>query len=89
MSTDPTDALVSARWLAERIGDPGVSILDATWHFVFTGDEERGRYEATGFRYRLRSAARDVAHFGEALDPGAHIVKLGNARQRSHSVRAV
>lgn len=39
-------ALVSTDWLAERLDDPSIRVVDATWHLPTVGREGRGDYEA-------------------------------------------
>ena len=44
MQDDP-GTLVSAGWLAERLGDPGVRVLDGTWFMPSEGRDARAEHE--------------------------------------------
>ncbi len=46
-SADDPSALVSTAWLAERLGDPGLRVLDASWHLPASGRDAAAEY-ATG-----------------------------------------
>ena len=43
---DDPRTLVSTRWLAERLKDPDLRILDASWYLPDTGRDGRAEYEA-------------------------------------------
>ena len=43
---DPSDALVSTDWLAERLGAPDVRVVDATWFLPNAGRDARAEYAA-------------------------------------------
>ncbi|MFV0408586.1 MAG: 3-mercaptopyruvate sulfurtransferase [Paracoccus sp. (in: a-proteobacteria)] len=45
MSDDP-NLLVSTGWLAARLDDPRIRILDASWHMPAAGRDARAEYEA-------------------------------------------
>lgn len=40
------DALVTTAWLAERLGDPSIRVVDATWYLPTDGRDARSRFEA-------------------------------------------
>lgn len=40
------DSLVSTGWLADHLGEPGLTILDATWHMFATGRSGADEYSA-------------------------------------------
>ena len=42
----PTSPLVSTDWLAERLGDPAVRVLDASWYLPSAGRDARAEYRA-------------------------------------------
>jgi thiosulfate/3-mercaptopyruvate sulfurtransferase len=42
----PLPALVSTGWLAERLGDPAVRPVDASWYFESSGRDARAEFEA-------------------------------------------
>jgi thiosulfate/3-mercaptopyruvate sulfurtransferase len=43
--TDPiTSPLVSAAWLAERLGDPNLVVLDGSWHMPAEGRDAKAEY---------------------------------------------
>lgn len=46
MSFFPLPPLVSTAWLAERLGDPGLVILDTSWHLPTTGRAARQEFGA-------------------------------------------
>jgi thiosulfate/3-mercaptopyruvate sulfurtransferase len=53
-TADDPRTLVSTRWLAERLGDPDLRILDASWYLPDTGRDGRAEYDAAhipGARY--------------------------------------
>jgi thiosulfate/3-mercaptopyruvate sulfurtransferase len=41
-----TDLLVSPRWLADRLGRPGVKVVDGSWHLPTQGRDARAEYVA-------------------------------------------
>lgn len=43
---DPSDALVSTEWLAERLKAPDVRVVDATWFLPNAGRDARAEYAA-------------------------------------------
>ncbi|HUV32487.1 MAG TPA: 3-mercaptopyruvate sulfurtransferase [Devosiaceae bacterium] len=42
----PASALVDPQWLADRLGDAGLSIVDASWHMPADGRDARAEFEA-------------------------------------------
>lgn len=46
MNDIKVDTLVDTGWLADRLGDPAIRIVDATWHLPTVGREGRADYEA-------------------------------------------
>ena len=42
--TDRTDRLVSTDWLADRLGDPGVAIVDASWYLPAQNRDPRAEF---------------------------------------------
>lgn len=40
------DSLVTTQWLADRLGDPDLTIVDASWHMPATNRSGRAEYEA-------------------------------------------
>jgi thiosulfate/3-mercaptopyruvate sulfurtransferase len=44
--SDISGGLVSTGWLAERLGQPGLRILDASWHMPATGRDARAEFAA-------------------------------------------
>ena len=44
MATDHSSPLVSAQWLAERINDPGVAVLDAGFFLPAQGRNAAAEY---------------------------------------------
>jgi thiosulfate/3-mercaptopyruvate sulfurtransferase len=45
-ATAPLPPLVSTDWLAERLGDPAVRVLDASWYLPSAGRDARAEYRA-------------------------------------------
>ncbi len=59
-----TDPMVSAAWLAERLGDPAVSVFDASWHMPTSGRDPHAEYLAAhipGARFFDLEVVRDLA----------------------------
>lgn len=44
--SDPFPALVSSQWLAERLGKPGLRVVDASWYMPNSGRDPRAEYGA-------------------------------------------
>jgi thiosulfate/3-mercaptopyruvate sulfurtransferase len=44
--TEPTGPLVSAAWLAERLGDPDLVVLDGSWHMPADARDAKAEYAA-------------------------------------------
>ncbi|PSH68714.1 3-mercaptopyruvate sulfurtransferase [Phyllobacterium brassicacearum] len=44
--TDKSAYVVSPDWLQERLGQPGLSILDASWYFPFQNRDAKAEYDA-------------------------------------------
>ncbi|QND53233.1 3-mercaptopyruvate sulfurtransferase [Phyllobacterium sp. 628] len=44
--SDKSAFVVSPDWLQERLGQPGLSILDASWYFPFLNRDAEGEYKA-------------------------------------------
>ena len=45
MATDNPETLVSTGWLETHLGDPGLRILDGSWHLPTAGRDARAEYE--------------------------------------------
>ena len=43
---DKSAFVVSPNWLQERLGRPGLSILDASWYFPFLNRDAEGEYKS-------------------------------------------
>ena len=64
MPTFSMPPVVSADWLAERLGTPGLVVLDASWYLPPSGRNARAEFEAghlPGARYFDLDAASDPA----------------------------
>jgi thiosulfate/3-mercaptopyruvate sulfurtransferase len=46
MSVSPTTSIVSTQWLAERLGEPGLRVLDASWYLPSAGRDAPAEYAA-------------------------------------------
>jgi thiosulfate/3-mercaptopyruvate sulfurtransferase len=44
--SDPSRWFVSTAWLAGRLDDPGVAVVDGSWHLATTGRNARKEYDA-------------------------------------------
>ena len=56
-------ALVSTHWLADHIGDPGLRIVDCSWHMPASG--RSGREEYAEAHIHIRSG---IQGHGEVVD---------------------
>ena len=81
---DP-DALVGTRWLAERLGEPGIRIVDSTWFLPGVDRSGRAEFEDAhipGARYWDIDAIADPGDprphmLPRAADFEAHMARLG------------
>ena len=58
------DDLVSTAWLAERLGEPGLVVVDASSHLPDTGRDARAEFAAghiPGARYLDLETLKDLA----------------------------
>jgi thiosulfate/3-mercaptopyruvate sulfurtransferase len=46
MSLTPSDILVTTDWLAQHLGNPGLRILDGSWHMPAEGRDARSEFSA-------------------------------------------
>jgi thiosulfate/3-mercaptopyruvate sulfurtransferase len=44
--SEPASPLVAPQWLADRLGDAGLSVVDASWHMPDSGRDARAEFEA-------------------------------------------
>lgn len=68
------DSLVSTEWLAQHLGEPGLTIVDASWHMPATGRSGRGEYEERhipGARFLDIEALSDHSHPAPHMLPPA------------------
>ena len=71
---DDPEVLVSTAWLAERLGAPGLRVLDASWYLPDAGRDPRAEYEAAhvpGARFVGLDAVSDAASPLPHTAPGA------------------
>jgi thiosulfate/3-mercaptopyruvate sulfurtransferase len=71
MSFSNPDALVSTSWLAEHLADPGIRILDCTWHHVSTNLDGRTQYRG---RHLPGSVHFDIDHVADSSNPLPHML---------------
>ncbi len=71
MSPATPDALVSTEWLAEHLADPGVKILDCTWHHPSTNLDGRTQYRG---RHLPGSVHFDIDHVADKSNPLPHML---------------
>ncbi len=68
------DSLVSSDWLAQHLGDPDLSIVDASWHMPATGRSGRDEYltaHIPGARFLDIDAVSDRSNPAPHMLPGA------------------
>lgn len=65
------EALVSTEWLAEHLSDPGVRILDCTWHHASTNLDGRTQYRG---RHLPGSVHFDIDHVADKSNPLPHML---------------
>jgi thiosulfate/3-mercaptopyruvate sulfurtransferase len=71
MSYPNPEALVSTNWLAEHLTDPGLRILDCTWHHVSTNLDGRTQYRG---RHLPGSVHFDIDHVADKSNPLPHML---------------
>ena len=71
MSYPNPEALVSTNWLAEHLKDPGLRILDCTWHHVSTNLDGRTQYRG---RHLPGSVHFDIDHVADKSNPLPHML---------------
>jgi thiosulfate/3-mercaptopyruvate sulfurtransferase len=69
--TSKIEALVSTEWLAEHLPDPGIKILDCTWHHASTNLDGRTQYRG---RHLPGAVHFDIDHVADADNPLPHMV---------------
>ena len=65
------ESLVSTQWLADRLGEPGLTIVDASWHMPATGRNGREEYLAShipGARFL------DIDEVSDKSNPAPHML---------------
>ena len=70
------DSLVTTQWLADHLGEPALTILDASWHMPATGRTGREEFLAAhvpGARFL------DVDEVSDASDPAPHALPSAEA----------
>src|SRR6476469_7355279 len=77
------ESLVSTQWLAEHLGEPGLSIVDSSWHMPASGRSGRDEYlqaHIPGARFL------DIAEVADRSNPAPHMLptatEFGEAMQR-------
>ncbi|CCE03224.1 sulfurtransferase [Bradyrhizobium sp. STM 3809] len=81
MSRDPSEALVSSEWLAQHLADPGIKILDCTWHHPSTNLDGRTQYRG---RHLPGSVHFDIDQVADKTNPLPHM--LPTAEDFAHKV---
>ena len=71
MSYPNPEALVSTSWLAEHLKDPGLRILDCTWHHISTNLDGRTQYRG---RHLPGSVHFDIDHVADTTNPLPHML---------------
>ena len=77
------DSLVSTDWLAEHLGEPGLTVIDSSWHMPATGRSGREEYLAAhipGARFL------DIDELSDRSNPAPHMLpsaaEFGSAMER-------
>ncbi|CAN5146508.1 3-mercaptopyruvate sulfurtransferase [soil metagenome] len=68
------DDLASTGWLADRLGEPDLVVVDCSWHMPSTGRSGRDEYlqgHIRGARFLDIALVRDAAHPAPHMLPGA------------------
>ena len=68
------ESLVSTGWLAEHLGEPGLTIVDCSWHMPASGRSGRGEYLAAhipGARFL------DIDEVADKANPAPHMLPGG------------
>lgn len=71
MTSADQDALVRTEWLAAHLSDPGVRILDCTWHHTSTNLDGRTQYRG---RHLPGSVHFDIDHVADPTNPLPHML---------------
>ncbi len=82
------ESLVSTQWLADRLGEPDLAVVDSSWHMPATGRSGRDEYLAAhvpGARFldidRVADTGNPAPHMlPSAADFGAAMERLGVGR---------
>ena len=64
-------SLVTTQWLADHLGDPGTTIVDASWHMPATGRSAREEYEAAHIPGAL---FLDIDEVADRSNPAPHML---------------
>ena len=78
------DSLVSTEWLAERLGEAHLRIVDASWHMPASGREGRAEFEAA---HVPGAVFLDIDELADSSSPAPHMLpgaaEFGAAMERS------
>ena len=64
-------SLVTTQWLADHLGQPGIAIVDASWHMPATGRSARAEYEASHIPGAL---FLDIDEVADRSNPAPHML---------------
>jgi thiosulfate/3-mercaptopyruvate sulfurtransferase len=70
------DSLVTSEWLAAQLGEPGLTIIDASWHMPASGRSGRAEYleaHIPGARFL------DIDEVSDGSDPAPHAIPSAEA----------
>lgn len=76
MDNVKVDTIVDTGWLADRLGDPAIRIIDATWHLPTVGREGRTDYEAG---HIPGAVFWDIDAIADPADPLPHMLPDSDA----------
>ncbi len=65
------DALVSTEWLAEHLGEPNLTIVDASWHMPTTGRDGRADFAAA---HIPGAVFLDIDALSDRANPAPHML---------------
>ncbi len=74
MTEEALESLVSTDWLAEHLGEPGLAVVDSSWHMPASGRSGRAEYlqaHIPGARFLDIDEVRDGSHPAPHMLPGA------------------
>ena len=84
----PLPALVSTDWLAQRLGRPGLRVLDASWYLPAAGRDPAAEYAAAHIQGALYFDLDAVSDHASVLPQGVPRVAIAGVGPLLRSARA-